>query len=51
VIFERPAIGMTLYQTLEKAFPVDGWQLQPTQQICVDVDSHALLDLYFKTLG
>jgi inosine-uridine nucleoside N-ribohydrolase len=50
VVCEGPAIGMALCKTTEKAFPVDGWQQQPTQQICVDVDSQGLLDLYFKTL-
>jgi inosine-uridine nucleoside N-ribohydrolase len=43
-------MGMTLCKTLEKAFPVDGWQDNPRQQVCIDVDSQGLLDLYFKTL-
>ena len=51
VVCEGPAIGMTLCKTLEKAFPVDGWQDKPTQQVCIDVDSQGLLDLYFNTLS
>jgi inosine-uridine nucleoside N-ribohydrolase len=48
VVCEGPAMGMTLCKTLEKAFPVDGWQDNPRQQVCTDIDSQGLLDLYFK---
>ncbi|MEP1385264.1 MAG: nucleoside hydrolase [Paraglaciecola sp.] len=50
VICEGPAIGMTLCKTAEKVFPVDDWHNKPKQQVCTDVDSQGLLDLYFKTL-
>ncbi|GAC27387.1 nucleoside hydrolase [Brumicola pallidula] len=50
VVCEGPAMGMTLCKTLEKAFPVDGWQDKPSQQVCIDVDSQGLLDLYFNIL-
>ncbi|WP_289032139.1 nucleoside hydrolase [uncultured Paraglaciecola sp.] len=50
VVCEGPAIGMTLCKTIEKTFPVDDWHNKPKQQVCTDVDSQGLLDLYFKTL-
>ena len=50
VVCEGPAIGMTLCKTSTKVFPVDDWHQQPRQQICVEVESQALLDLYFNTL-
>lgn len=50
VVCEGPAIGMSLCKTDKKAFPVDGWQDKPRQQVCIDVDSQGLLDLYFNTL-
>jgi inosine-uridine nucleoside N-ribohydrolase len=50
VVCEGPAIGMSLCKIDKKAFPVDGWQDKPRQQVCIDVDSQGLLDLYFNTL-
>ena len=44
------AIDMTLCQTLEKSFSVDGWQDKPRQQVCIDVDSQGLLAFYLKRL-
>jgi hypothetical protein len=40
-----------LCKTLEKSFSVDGLQGKPRQQVCIDVDSQGLLDLYFNTLS
>ena len=50
IMCERPAISITLYQTLKKPFWSTFGKIN-TQQIGVDVDSQTLLDLYFKTLG
>ncbi|MFT2092146.1 nucleoside hydrolase [Paraglaciecola sp. 2405UD69-4] len=51
VVCEGPAIGMTLCKTIEKTFPVDDWHNKPKQQVCTDVDSQGLLDLYMQTLS
>lgn len=50
VVTEGPAIGHTMLKRDERLYPVDGWSDRPSQQVCIKVNSSAILDLYTKTL-
>ena len=51
VVTEGPAIGHTMFKDNPRIFPMDEWSNQPKQNICIDVNSEALLELYFKTIS
>ena len=50
VVTEGPAMGHTMFKDNPRVFPVDEWSNQPKQNICVEVKSQELLDLYFQTI-
>ncbi|QLO79926.1 nucleoside hydrolase [Klebsiella grimontii] len=50
VVTEGPAIGHTMLKRDERFYPVDGWRDRPAQQVCINVDSSAFLNLYTNTL-
>ncbi|QDF67863.1 nucleoside hydrolase [Shewanella sp. SNU WT4] len=50
VVTEGPAIGMTLQKFDGKRYPMDDWESAANQQVGVEVDASALLELYRTTL-
>jgi inosine-uridine nucleoside N-ribohydrolase len=50
VVTEGIAMGQTILAPADKSFPPSPWDGVPHKQICVDVDSQGLLDLYEKTI-
>lgn len=50
VITEGPAIGMTVQKTEAREYHHDEWAAYPAQAVCIDVQSDALLSLYWDSV-
>lgn len=50
VVTEGPAIGHTMLKEGSTRYPIDDWSGKPVQQVCIDVASADLLELYMTTL-
>lgn len=50
VVTEGPAMGHTMLKEGDAHYPIDGWRDKPVQQVCVDVASEGLLELYMTTI-
>ncbi|MFB2903455.1 nucleoside hydrolase [Aeromonas jandaei] len=51
VVTEGPAIGHTMLKQDGRRYPMDKWSDNPVQQVCVNVDSERLLELYASVLS
>jgi purine nucleosidase len=50
VVTEGIAIGQTILSPAAKFFPPGAWDGVPHKQVCIDVESQKLLDLYERTI-
>ena len=50
VVREGMAIGQTIFQPTDKKFPFPDWQNRPGVDVCIHVDSRAVLDLFQQTI-